>query len=86
MSKFSGDRIFVIDIRERQMGDDFGEHDSVLADLGNWRVQISGDFDDLFQALSGIPLPWEYKIRIHTNPTAKISQHQPYRMTHSKRN
>jgi len=42
MSKFSGDRIFVIDIRERQMGDDFGEHDSVLADLGNWRFKSVG--------------------------------------------
>jgi len=42
MSKFSGDRIFVIDIREPQMGDDFGEHDSVLADLGNWRFKSVG--------------------------------------------
>ena len=38
MSRFSGDRIFVIDIRERQMGDEFGEDDSVLADLGKWRI------------------------------------------------
>jgi len=48
MSRFSGDRIFVIDIRERQMGNEFGEDDSVLADLRKWRVQIRRDFDDLF--------------------------------------
>jgi len=48
MSKFSSDRIFAIDIRERQMGDEFGEDDSILADLGKWRVQIQCDFDDLF--------------------------------------
>jgi len=74
MTKSSGDRIFVIDICERQVGEEFGEDESVLADLGKWRVQIRRDFDDLFQPLRGIPPP---DFRIHTDPTAKIPHHQP---------
>ena len=34
MSKSSKDRIFVLDIRERKIGEEFGEDESVLADLG----------------------------------------------------
>jgi len=48
MVKSSGDRIFVIDIRKRRVGEEFGVNESVLADLGKWRVQIRRDFDDLF--------------------------------------
>jgi len=81
MSRSSGDTIFVIDIRERRMGDEFGEDDSVLADLGKWRVQIRRDFDDLFQ-----PPPGEHNFRIPTDPRAKIPHRQPYRMTQSERN
>jgi len=33
MTKSSGDRIFVIDIRERRVGEEFGEDESVLVDL-----------------------------------------------------
>jgi len=86
MSRFSGDRIFVIDIQEHWMVDEFSEDDSVLADLGKWRVQIRRDFDDLFQPPSGIPPPGEYDFRIHTDPTAKIPHCQPYRITQSERN
>jgi len=86
MSRFSGDRIFVIDIRERRMGNEFGEDDSILADLGKWRVQIRRDFDDLFQQPSGVPPPGEHHFRIHTDPTEKIPHCQPYRMTQSERN
>jgi len=86
MPRFSGDRIFVIDIRERRMGDEFNEDDSILADLGNWRVQIRRDFDDLFQPPSGIPPPGEHDFRIYTDPRAKITHRQPYRMTQSERN
>jgi len=86
MSRLSGDRIFVIDIRERRMGDEFGEDDSVLADLGKWRVQIRHDFDDLFQPPSGVPPPGGHDFCIHTDPTAKIPHSQPYRMTQSERN
>jgi len=86
MSRLSGDRIFVIDIWERRMGDEFGEDDSVLADLGKWRVQIRRDFDDLFQPPGGIPPPGEHDFRIHNDPTAKIPHRQPYRMTQSERN
>jgi len=81
----SGDRIFVIDILERRMGDEFGVDDSVLADLGKWRVQIRHDFDGLFQPPSGVPPPGEHDFRIHTDPTAKIPHHQPYQMTQSER-
>jgi len=86
MWRFSGDRIFVIDIQKRQMGDEFGEDDSVLADLGKWRVQIRHDFDDLFQPPSGIPPPGEHNFHIHTDPMVKIPHRQPYRMTQSERN
>jgi hypothetical protein len=34
MSKTSRDRIFVVDIRERAVGDEFGEDESILAGLG----------------------------------------------------
>jgi len=47
-SKNSGDRIFVLDICERQVGDEFTEDESVLADLGKCRVKIRKDFDDKF--------------------------------------
>jgi len=86
MSGFSGDRIFVIDIRERRMGDEFGEDDSILADLGKWKVQIRCDFDDLFQLPSGVLPPGEHDFHIHTDPTAKIPHCQPQRMTQSERN
>jgi hypothetical protein len=85
MSKTSGDRIFVLDIRERKMGEEFGEDESILADLGKWRVQIRQDFDDLFQPPTGVPPPGEDDFRIHTDPTAKIPHRQPYRMTQSER-
>jgi transposase InsO family protein len=85
MSKTSTDRIFVIDIRERRMGEEFGEDDSVLADLGKWRAQIRREFDDLFQPPSGVPPPGENDFRIHTDPTAKIPHRQPYRMTQAER-
>jgi len=83
--RFSGDRIFVINIRECQMGDEFSEDDSVLADLGKWRVQIRYDFDNLFQAPTGVAPPGEQDFRIHMDPTAKIPHRQPYRMTQSER-
>jgi len=68
------------------MGDEFGEDDSFLADLGKSRVQIRCDFDDLFLPPSGVPPPGEHDFHIHTDPTAKIPHHQPYRMTQSERN
>jgi len=85
MSKNSGDRIFVIDIRERQVGEEFGEDESVLADLGKWRVQVRKDFDDLFQPPKGVPPSGRHDFRINTDPTAKIPHRQPYRMTQSER-
>jgi len=85
MTKSSDDRIFVIDIRERRVGEEFGEDESVLADLGKWRVQICWDFDNLFQPPCGIPPPGEHDFRIHTDLTAKIPHCQPYRMTQSDR-
>jgi len=78
MTKSSGDRIFVIDIRERWVGEEFGEDESVLADLGKWSVQIHRDFDDLFQPLHSVPPPGSHDFHIHTNPTAKIPYRQPY--------
>jgi len=77
MTKSSGDRIFVINIRERWVGEEFSKDESVLADLGKWRVQIRLDFDDLFQLPRGVPPPGEHDFRIHTNPTAKIPHRQP---------
>jgi len=47
--KASKDRIFVFDIQDRKLGEEFGEDESVLADLGKWIVQIQREFDDLFQ-------------------------------------
>jgi len=85
MSKSSKDRIFVLDIRERKIGEEFGEEESVLADLGKWRVQIRQEFDDLFQPPKGVPPPGEHDFRIHTDPTAKVPHRQPYRMTQSER-
>jgi len=85
MLQNSGDRIFVLDIRERQVGDEFGEDESVLVDLGKWRVKIRKDFDDLFQPPKGVLLPEKHDFRIHTDPTAKIPHRQPYRMTQSER-
>jgi len=85
MTKPSGDRIFVIDIHEQQVDKEFGEDESVLADLGRWRVQIHRDFDDLFQPARDVLPPGEHDYRIHTDPTAKIPHRQPYRMTKSKR-
>jgi len=67
------------------VGEEFSEDESVLADLGKWRVQIRRDFDDLFQPPRGVPPPGEHDFRIHTNLTAKIPHHQPYRMTQSER-
>ena len=78
----SGDRIFVIDIRHRTPGDhNTGDDNSILADLGKWRVQICQDFVDLFQPPTGVPPPGEDDFRILTNPTAKVPHRQPYRMT-----
>jgi len=85
MTKSSGDRIFVIDILERWVGEEFSEDESVLADLGMWRFQIRRDFDVPFQPPRGVPPPGEHDFRIHTNPTAKIAHRQPYRMTQSER-
>ena len=85
MSKSSGDRIFVLDIRERKVGEEFGEDESVLADLGKWRVQIRREFDDLFQPPKGVPPPGEHDFRINTDPTAKVPHLQPYQMTPSER-
>jgi len=79
MTKSSGDRIYVIDIRERWVGEEFGKDESVLVDLGKWRVHIRRDFDDLFQP------PGEHDFHIYTDPAAKIPHHQPYRMTQSER-
>jgi len=75
----------VLDIRERWVGEEFGEDESVFADLAKWRVQIHWDFDDLFQPPRGVPPPGEHDFGIHTDPTAKIPHRQPYRMTQSKR-
>jgi len=85
MAKSSGDMIFVIDIWERQVGEEFGEDESVFADLGKWRVQICQDFDDLFQPPSGVPPPGDHDFRIYTDPMAKIPHRQLYRMTQSER-
>ena len=60
MSETSGDRIFVVDIRERAVGDEFGEDESILADLGKWRVQIRQEFNDLFQPPTGVPPPGKH--------------------------
>ena len=84
-SKASKDRIFVFHIRERKWGEEFGEDESVLADLGKWRIHIRREFDDLFQAPKGVLPPGEHDFRILTDPTAKIPHHQPYRMTQSER-
>jgi len=67
------------------VGEEFGEDESVLADLGKWRVQIRRDFDDLFQPPRGVPPPGEHDFHIHTDPTAKIPHCQAYRMTQSER-
>jgi len=85
MTNSSGDRIFVIDIHERRVGKEFGEDESVLADLGKWRVQIRRDFNDLFQLPHGVPPPGEHDFRIHTDPTAKLPHRQPYQMIQSER-
>jgi len=85
MAKSSGDRIFMINIRERRVGKEFGKDESVLADLGKWRVQIRRDFVDLFQPPSGVPTPGDHDFRIHTDPIAKIPHRQLYRMTQSER-
>jgi len=85
MTKSSDDRIFVIDIHERWVGEEFGEDGSVLADLGKWRLQIRRAFDDLFQPPRGVPPPGEHDFRIHTDLTAKIPHRQLYRMTQSER-
>jgi len=67
------------------VGEEFGEDECILVDLGKWRVQIHRDFDDLFQPPRGVPPPGEHDFRIHTDPTAKITHHQPYRMIQSER-
>jgi len=85
MTKSSGDRIFLIDIRERRVGEEFSEHESVLVDLGKWGVQIRRVIDHLFQPPRGVAPPEEHDFRIHTDPTAKIQHRQPYRMTQSDR-
>ena len=85
ISSSSRDQIFVVDIRERVMGDEFGEDESVLADLGKWRVQVRQEFNDLFQPPTGVPPPGKNDFRIHTDPTAKIPHRQPYRMTQAER-
>jgi transposase InsO family protein len=84
-ARHSGDRIFVIDIRERTLRDEFGEDESTLADLGKWRAQIRQDFNDLFQLPKGVPPPGEHDFRILTDPTGKIPHRQPYRMTLAER-
>ena len=83
--KKGDDRIFVIDIRERTPGNEFGHDDPVLADLGKWRVQIRQDFDDLFQPPKGVPPASEHDFRILTDPTGKIPHRKPYRMTQLER-
>ena len=85
MAKSSKHKIFVLDVRERKVGEAFGEDKSVLADLGKWRIRIRREFDDLFQPPKGVPPPGEHNFRIHTDPTAKVPHCQPYRMTQSER-
>jgi len=84
-SKASKDRKFVFDIRERKLGEEFGEDESVLADLGKWRIQIRREFDDLFQPPKGVLLPGEHNFHIHTDPTPKVPHRRPYRMTQAAR-
>jgi len=84
-SKASEDRIFIFDIRERKLGEEFGEDESVLADLDKWRIQIRREFDDLFQPPKGVPPPGEHDFRICTDPTVKVPHCQPYRMTQLER-
>jgi len=84
-SKASKYKIFVFDVRERKRGEEFAEDESVLADLGKWRIQIRQEFDDLFQPPKGVPPPGEHDFCIHTDPTGKIPHRQPYHMTQSER-
>jgi len=85
MSRPGKDRIFVLDVRERRVGEEFSDDESVLADLDKWRVQVRREFYDLFQPPKGVPLPGEYDFRIHTDPTAKVPHRQQYRMTQHER-
>jgi len=86
IGKPGGDRIFVIDIRQRPSEDTKTEDDhSILADLGKWRAQIRQDYQDLFQPPTGVPPPGEDDFRILTDPTAKVPHRQPYRMTPAER-
>jgi len=83
--KASKDKIFVFDIRERKLGEEFGEDESVLADWGKWRVQIRREFDDLFQPPKAVLPPREHDFHIHTDPTVKVPHRQPYCMTQAER-
>jgi len=69
-SKASKDRIFVVDILEQKLREEFWEYESMLADLGKWRVQIRREFDDLFELPKGVPPPGEHDFRIYMDPTA----------------
>jgi len=81
----AGNRVFALDIRACNIGEEFGEDESILADLGKWSVQIRRDFDDLFQPPKGVPPASKHDFRIITDPTAKIPHRQPYRMTQSEK-
>jgi transposase InsO family protein len=84
--KPNGDRIFVIDIRQRTPEDNTSEvSNPILADLGKWRAQIRQDFSDLFQPPTGVPPPGDDDFRILTDPSAKVPHRQPYRMTPAER-
>jgi len=83
--KASKNRIFIFDIRERKLGEEFEEDESVLADLGKWRVQIRREFNDLFQPPKGVPPLGEHDLHIHTDPTAKVPHRKPYCMTQAER-
>jgi len=85
MAKSSKYKIFVLDVQERKVGEEIGEDESLLADLGKWRIQIRRELDDLFQPPKGVPPPGEHDFRIHTDPSAKVPHPQPYRMTQSER-
>ena len=77
-----GDRIFMIDIRQRPPGDSKTEEDlSILADLRKWRALIRQDYQDLFEPPTGVPPPGEDDFHILTDPTAKVPHRQPYQMT-----
>ena len=79
------EKIFVLNSREKPMGDKFDPGGAVLADLEKWRVQIRQDFEDLIQPPTGVPPPGKDDFHILTDSTATIPHRQPYRMTSAER-